>query len=474
MQQAVVFVHGIGEQKPMETSRRFVAAILPKPKSGEKYWSQPDHLSEILELRRLSSRSRPNTHFYEYYWAHHVHGTNVSHLARWLASLIIRRKRNVPAHLRGIWRISRLTTIAIIVFLGLGGYELWMPVKTGSPRWLIVAALLAMIQYVSIRYLGDAARYLSPTPENISTRKKIRSEGMRLLRELHKKKRGYDRIIIVGHSLGSVIGYDLITRLWQEYNTIHKDPKRMKQPAIKGISDIGEKLNDISADETSAGRNNDTEPEYDKVYDKFRTTQIDLWHEQKAATNPWRITDFITLGSPLAHAQLLLADSMDDFDRRTFQRELPKCPPVLDGKTYFYWKRPPYLRNGKKISLGTLHHAAPFAVTRWTNLYFPAIGGIFGDLVGGPLQKVFGNGIKDIPVTTKRWWGLARFTPISHTMYWSPHEQDHTLAEGDGRKITSRKIQSPKKFALPTLRESLELRQLGKFSVTKVSTDITD
>ncbi len=42
--QAVVFIHGIGEQRPMETLRRFVQALLP----GGAYYSKPDEISDSL------------------------------------------------------------------------------------------------------------------------------------------------------------------------------------------------------------------------------------------------------------------------------------------------------------------------------------------------------------------------------------------------------------------------------------------
>ena len=71
--------------------------------------------------------------------------------------------------------------------------------------------------------------------------------------------------------------------------------------------------------------------------------------------------------------------------------------------------------NDEKIILRALHSAAPFACTRWTNLYFPAFLGLFGDMVGGPIRRWFGPGIKDIKV---KWRGLAQYTMIAHSSYW--------------------------------------------------------
>jgi hypothetical protein len=63
-----------------------------------------------------------------------------------------------------------------------------------------------------------------------------------------------------------------------------------------------------------------------------------------------------------------------------------------------------------------LHHGAPFAPTRWTNLYFPTTALLFGDPVGGPAAPVFGAGIVDVPVWHPSW--MRRRTPKAHSSYW--------------------------------------------------------
>jgi hypothetical protein len=131
----------------------------------------------------------------------------------------------------------------------------------------------------------------------------------------------------------------------------------------------------------------------------------------------WRVTDFVTLGSPLAHAEVLLARDRADLMSKQADRELPTCLPVLET---FVRKSGPLRRfsfpfdmedpDGFRIA----HHAAVFAPTRWTNLYFPSDGFLHGDLIGGPLSGVFGGGIRDVPVSTTARGGL-----LSHTLYWT-------------------------------------------------------
>jgi hypothetical protein len=87
MRQAVVLIHGIGEQKPMSTVRGFVKAILADDDQKPAYWSTPDRMSQLFELRRLRSRKRYATDFYEYYWAYNVQGTKLWDVGRWVGSL---------------------------------------------------------------------------------------------------------------------------------------------------------------------------------------------------------------------------------------------------------------------------------------------------------------------------------------------------------------------------------------------------
>src|SRR5262249_54391218 len=139
---------------------------------------------------------------------------------------------------------------------------------------------------------------------------------------------------------------------------------------------------------------------------RFSATALDQYYEAQRrlrvalaarpappAQNPqalpdprWLITDFVTLGSPLAHAEFLIAASADDLAKRKFERELPESPPLreeLDPNVFRLAQATHKLpvgadfKTSKLISfpppsaphVWELHHAAPFAVVRWTNVY---------------------------------------------------------------------------------------------------------
>jgi hypothetical protein len=61
----------------------------------------------------------------------------------------------------------------------------------------------------SYGYLGDAARYFRNSPANVAVRRAIRKEAVETLERLHTSGL-YDRIIIVAHSLGCVVSYDML------------------------------------------------------------------------------------------------------------------------------------------------------------------------------------------------------------------------------------------------------------------------
>jgi hypothetical protein len=95
------------------------------------------------------------------------------------------------------------------------GLAAFVALACGAWIWLSKPVLADII--------GDAARYLDNRPENIGARRAIREAGLALLRGLHdEREQRYQRVVVVGHSLGSVIAYDLLTWFWQERHALVK------------------------------------------------------------------------------------------------------------------------------------------------------------------------------------------------------------------------------------------------------------
>jgi hypothetical protein len=318
----------------------------------------------------------------------------------WLQAVLLRPPGHIPAPLRPVWWLLVLTVaIAAILLFRYGPLAVpaWMPL----PPWVVTLAVGLVLSAASgflLSHLGDAARYLHGAPANVDLRQRIRTKGVELLKKLADSDE-YERIIVVGHSLGSVIGYEIVTYLWAlPENRPDPGAARVQTEALKRLVALSR-----------------AEP-FDA--DAYRAAQEAYLDELRANGSKWRISDLVTLGSPLTYGEWLLASSPADFAERKAARELPTCPPVLEGKgdkrSFAY---PPERPRRRAASIP--HHAACFAPTRWTNLYFPAHWLMRGDPIGGPLARLFGAGIRDVPVSTPLRRGF-----FAHTCYWSLAKAD--------------------------------------------------
>ena len=401
VRQAVVVFHGIGEQQPGQTLRALADSGVLGPVEGTlRSWVKPDHYAGLYDVRRLTveaSDTRPTTDVFECYWAHLIRDTTLDQLGAWFQRLLLRRQ--VPPPLRVWWALSWV--------LAVGGLTaaLWSMTGGNAAKWIAAAPWLGVAAVLlwrwvgrsfALNYIGDAARYLRPHPANIAHRQAIREAGVSLVEKLHRSGR-YDRVVLLGHSLGSVIAYDIVTHAWLRMNAAHRSPPR---PSFKEA---------IAIERTPS-----TPAEDVKVQDR----QHAAWCRQRANTQPWLVTDLITLGSPLTYADFLLADDGPAFDRAKAERVLPTAPPVTELEvhsnharmTYDLHYREPI--SGAAQTFVVFHHGAPFAVTRWTNLYFTArLGGLSGDIIGGPVGPQLGAWVKDVALDSK---GFGS----THTMYW--------------------------------------------------------
>lgn len=389
----------------MDTLRGFVDALwisdstVSHPHVKAQVWSKPDEISGNFELRRMTTnknREERRTDFFEMYWAHLMKETKISHISAWVRVLILRWPWKVPPQLRVVWWML-IVLLFLGLLVGLNSTFKWVPIapwvlKSGSIAWLVFGSLLTSLL---LNVAGDAARYLHVAPPNIEIRRSIRQAGIDLLEKLHSSNE-YDRIVLVGHSLGSVIGYDILTHLWPRYNKGSSVGAAVPTPALKELEESARECVTEKID-----------------INPFQAAQSRYLAELQSHGNKWLVTDFVTLGSPLAHASLLMARKQDEFLRKKEEREFPTCPPTFE-EIFVHGSREKKFTFENPMGVWLPHHAAVFAPTRWTNLYFPCRWSLWGDLIGGPLAPSFGRGIRDVAVKTRLRLGM-----FSHTLYWS-------------------------------------------------------
>ena len=448
VRQAVVVVHGMGEHRPLDTLNNFIAAGIP-PVPGlrldEQYYSRPDELTDSYEARRyLAPRQPPlppdlaepevyaQTEFFEYHWAHMMQGNRLGDLVPAMGRLLLRRPRTVPKGLRVVWWAIWIAIVLALWFFALGpGNQFEF---TDSPfedliRLVAGTGLVATaVTFLLVNVLGgwatssfvDVVRYLDTSPRSYAVRHDIRKGIVDLLQALHDSRK-YDRIIIVAHSLGSYIAHDGITFLWGTMNTRHGGPLG---PGRGTEIPSGLKNLELAASDLAQGWENDRfAPPPAADLEVYREAQRALWRGIRENGNPWLITDLITLGSPMNFADRLYTKNYPSFQQRVKATEFPTCPPQSDPADYnnIHHTLRYYSYEDKRTGRRVLYHGAPFAVVRWTNMWFPAHLSFFGDWFGGPLAPLYGSGIMDIKLQNvwfrPRFWTV--FPAVAHARYFS-------------------------------------------------------
>jgi len=555
--QAVVIIHGMGEQRPMETLRDFVRAVWesdgsikeaapsdtvgPKahPKASDEKpavkffpdrlgdakpadfkpklsWMAPDTKTGSTELYRITTAPTDDGYrvdFYEMYWADIMRGSTLSHLRAWVGGLLLRWPHHVPPDVIGIWLLLWLSLALLVFFalaaapnlielLGFGGLsstvdllpefvtkpfavkidsvfyshgekvifvlllslisywlarallEIGRVARAEGDRrkfWLgtsrtvavLIAALLVIlacwvakpladmtlksaiaflavfvilvVNSFVVPYFGDVARYVQATPETIAQRAAIRERGVRLLKALHEQEKNgqptYGRVILVGHSLGSIIAYDLLMQYWAEAGPLRTVLKGKMLDEWRGMDDfLANKPFDLAV---------------------YQQKQMAIMKAMLAAGKEWLITDFVTIGSPLAHAEFLITHNANRFRDLVLARALAKSPPYPYGggseRVYYTVSE----KRGRKHM--AVHHAAPFAAVRWTNIFDKWSYALSGDVISGSCRENFGEGIEEHDVTIRRRTGIVKRSRFfTHTSYW---DMDAAGAEKDGGEM---------------------------------------
>ncbi|HEX3357929.1 MAG TPA: hypothetical protein VHS31_13235 [Tepidisphaeraceae bacterium] len=250
---AVIIIHGVGEQRAMGTVNRFTRLL-----AGTFVRSKPDSESKLFDLRRLSTLSKdpsnpydppkaeeakikvhgypPDTVFYELYWAFHYRDTKPAMVIRWALTVLFKlfstgQARHLGRKVSSVGMAYLLVTLVFVASIFLAARGVSQLLHPNQNVWLgtlhLIAAVLLPCFFAAFKpflvgWAGDAARYFGKSPDNPIERQQIREEGIALLRRLHAPnkygKSEYDSIVVVGHSLGSVIAYDIVLNYWNEIN----------------------------------------------------------------------------------------------------------------------------------------------------------------------------------------------------------------------------------------------------------------
>jgi hypothetical protein len=528
--QAIVVVHGQGQQRPMGTVRDFVERLWqrnpdledepeeattaagtgtehPGKSKEREFWIVPDGKTGLFELQRVTTPDYKGrrTDFFELYYADLLDNTPFRNLWRWLQRLVFINKDDIPPRMRLVWNTLRLgaalaSLLCVWVILSLpqilqatwyesfveisGGrlgliynWNLdfvsagwiglglilvggaWLALRHRMTGWLtpvqrlpaampvfvvlvglgfvlwpssppfFAAVVLAICAYFATNEIlplfGDAASYLSAQTETVESRQRVRDRGLKLLRALHDDP-DYDRVVIVAHSLGTVVAYDLLHLLWQAVGPTKQNPPRDALSALEEVdafvTEIGSGSWDCKVDAYQALQWS--------AFNALRKQEATPAHAATKARPAvpaypagWKVSDLVTMGSPLGNATFLMAQGTKEFTQLKKERLMPTAPP----RPFEATKHPTsFIDPDAKAA----HHAAVFSVVRWTNMFDAHDETRFwlGDFISasvkdpkpedaksGESDGLFGSAMKDEPVTMRLTDG-SRF--FSHNHYW--------------------------------------------------------
>ena len=386
------------------------------------------------------------TDFYELYWADLTAGATWDSLKAWVRGLLLRPLHRVPRGVRLAWLLLWLLCLMAVALaiLALVPSTVWKNTRFAALadyRWLIAAAAVLIggwVHRMGTSTFGRVVRYTRADPDNIAARAAVRDRGLKLLRALHDGSH-YKRIVIVAHSLGTMLAHDLLSYFWTEREAARTI--REGTAEFTALAELEHAAAALAEESAEPARLN----EYFVVQRRLR--QLLANRPVPAATNEpdprWLISDLVTFGSPLTHAEFLIAADRCDLEVRKAARELPQSPPYREFLDLNVLKRAEATKIMPIATPSTdtrlmsypvvnvaetwmLHHAAPFAAVRWTNVFDPAVLVFMGDVIGGPLGPVFGPAIVDIDLKALR---CGRQSPsFTHTKYWSLDEASRIKA----------------------------------------------
>ena len=180
-------------------------------------------------------------------------------------------------------------------------------------QWLIAAGAVLIggwVHRMGTSTFGRVVRYTRADPDNIAARAAVRDRGLKLLRALHKGSH-YKRIVIVAHSLGTMLAHDLLSYFWTEREaarTIREGTAEFR--ALAELEHAAAAL----AESIEPARLN----EYFVLQRRLR--QLLANRPMPADTNEpdprWLIRDLVMFGSPLTHAEFLMAADRSDLEVR--------------------------------------------------------------------------------------------------------------------------------------------------------------
>jgi hypothetical protein len=266
---AVIVVHGIGEQSPFETLDAFAAnfirslgpvtlshAMAERKGAGGSAWQD--------NFVRIEKEKNNPIDIHEFYWAYITEGKiSIPEVTAWVEQTLEgtkkfyredvtlqdayeNRKHTKRFPLANVLWLLRLAAIAL-PFIKIAQFIFAPVLHLPFFTWLskMSHAVLDKFGWVVTGYLGDVAVYTTTDEKSkyYRIRQQILNECQAMVEEILNDP-VYDRVIIAGHSLGSVIAYDTLNRINIKANV--KEGDKLPVGKLAGLITFGSPLDKIA------------------------------------------------------------------------------------------------------------------------------------------------------------------------------------------------------------------------------------
>ncbi len=238
---AFVVIHGAGSHRPFATLDKFVrgfAQVLKRSNPNlERWWRHELHRHEdwIEHYVSLAPEGKPKLDFYEYYWDCYMdHRVDLSEVIKWINQISdsARKfyKRNPELSIKHAAGDSDLfdkdgefKVAGYFILFGWVGRILRLLQRVGIARIPVLSTLITLLlnraSNLMSDMMGDVVIYSTADvrSNNYAVRQRLLSGAVETLKTLLERD-DYGQIIVVGHSLGTVIAYDALNRIIVDMN----------------------------------------------------------------------------------------------------------------------------------------------------------------------------------------------------------------------------------------------------------------
>jgi len=235
---AFLVVHGMGAHRPFETvdafARGFYDLLKEEDPSLTLQWKHElqRHNNWIENYVSLTIEGGPVIDFYEYYWdCYMVREVTTGEVVEWLdlastgAQLFYKefeggkareyQEAGIDLFKDGEFEFRGYRRLLVPAFSQIACLAKMGPLISAIPKW---GPLIKPVAHFAAKriaeWLGDLVVYTTSDvrSQNYETRQKMLSGAVEELMMLLENKK-YAKVIVAGHSLGSVIAYDALNRI---------------------------------------------------------------------------------------------------------------------------------------------------------------------------------------------------------------------------------------------------------------------